>query len=654
VKALLVLAGLNMLVGCGGSAKGQAGSPPSAAVIVNLTPRQILPGSTIELTVTNLTIGAEHRLSLAGVTTSNTGSTNSVTAEVPLQEVEGRLVASAGTGLYQSLGQGQFVGTIKVISRNTWGETAGPEVSTGIALELQLTPTLLSVGSGIVFLNSQVVVTGDGMLLGGAEGMTKALLEGCFAAEGAGQDCAKGTGVSITASVPVQPLAEQGRTVGSFAFSPGLVGIVPGQFTGTLQLINVHPGSVLTNSAAISAQFDLQQSTLLGFDQASVSLGQYLDVRGKGLIGNAGEGTTYLRFTGFFDLDSGGQRDVSFDLVPEFIDGGHLRYKVNEASGIGAKVKLRSETGKLTGSWTPVLVWVDNEYVQTPVVTTIAIAPVKQVVWVRFSSDWNIGLRRFGLQAADVLVRRRIFDVLEQAYAGLNVEFRETEPTDFELYAIIDLVGFDPSGAYQWGYDNTPGKDVDNARLNDRIGGVNATTLADGTNGYGGVFIENFLRFSTHPPQDMPTSKLQDPLFDEIFDPFRLDQNGVELSSAEALAAPQLAQMSQCPASNRPTQAACAIVVLANLVGSTAAHELGHSLGLADPYGGDNVFHNGGSVPVDVPNALMDAGEYRPFAERAELMGQGPSVFCQAWFDYLKDILPKESPDPVSNRPACP
>jgi hypothetical protein len=52
---------------------------------------------------------------------------------------------------------------------------------------------------------------------------------------------------------------------------------------------------------------------------------------------------------------------------------------------------------------------------------------------------------------------------------------------------------------------------------------------------------------------------------------------------------------------------------LGNLIGGTLSHEIGHSLGLANPF--MEGFHNAG----DAPNRIMDSGGNRPFVERAEL-----------------------------------
>ncbi len=103
-----------------------------------------------------------------------------------------------------------------------------------------------------------------------------------------------------------------------------------------------------------------------------------------------------------------------------------------------------------------------------------------------------------------------------------------------------------------------------------------------------------------------------------------------------------------CPAGDRLVRLRCAIFVLGNLLGGTMAHELGHSLGLADP--GGEQFHNSGEEAY----RLMDAGGNRPFLERSELEpGAGPEVFCRQNYEYLQTILPTTEPDPEANRPTC-
>ena len=76
---------------------------------------------------------------------------------------------------------------------------------------------------------------------------------------------------------------------------------------------------------------------------------------------------------------------------------------------------------------------------------------------------------------------------------------------------------------------------------------------------------------------------------------------------------------------------------LGSLVGETAAHELGHSLGMAQPYGPPMAYHN----DFDGPGCLMDRGGDRPLGERLQLDGFTPTHFCHDHPSYLSDILPR-------------
>ncbi|MCC7534649.1 MAG: hypothetical protein IT379_00465, partial [Deltaproteobacteria bacterium] len=78
-----------------------------------------------------------------------------------------------------------------------------------------------------------------------------------------------------------------------------------------------------------------------------------------------------------------------------------------------------------------------------------------------------------------------------------------------------------------------------------------------------------------------------------------------------------------------------AVRVIAAIIGETAAHELGHSFGLAEPYGSPTVFHS--LFPDE--GCLMDEGAERPFAERAELPGAPETRFCADEPAYLASIL---------------
>jgi hypothetical protein len=116
-----------------------------------------------------------------------------------------------------------------------------------------------------------------------------------------------------------------------------------------------------------------------------------------------------------------------------------------------------------------------------------------------------------------------------------------------------------------------------------------------------------------------------DPRFDQVFDPLR---------EQEVVAG-------EWPDGSPPARLAAielGLHVLSSMIADTAAHEFGHSLGLAQPYGPRDRYHN--AAPA--PGCLMDSGRERPFEERARLDGNEGARFCGESLVYLLDILPAE------------
>jgi len=636
---------LPLLVGCAAPATEEPPQPPAAVVLTSVTPELVAPNTRLVLHGTNFAESTRHVLHLTG--TRPSGNVDLQADVSPASFDQGEVLVDST--LFAGMGEGTFQGEVWVVSSNAVGETAGQRLPTTLTFAEHLDPTLREVGDGLVHLNSRVTVLGSGFLLGDKEGTATVEIEGCFQVEGATGSCDV-SGKKVTTQVPATPQMETDRRQAYFEFHPSIAGLTPGVFDGTVAVVNKHPDGVETRSNSVKVHFELARSRIYRVDQKAVSLGQHLDIRGAGFVGGD-KASTLVHFSGTFAPHDGDKpRQITFDLVPGYHNGGWVRHVVEESLGIGSAVKLRRDYGMLDGTWTPTVYWGNASEQGLPIKLTLKVAPVKQVVWVRFTKGWHEGLGPFGFQAADQQIRQRILEVMRRDYEGINVDVRQEEPTDFELYVKVDLGGKDPNGLGLLGYDNTPGKDVDNKRLYDWLGGVNALTQQDGYPGYGGVFLESMLGFSEHPPAGIFKSPLSSKLFDDTFDPFRPDRGKV-LTSSEALFAGTPESTSGCPApGDRLAQARCAIRILGNIVGSTASHELGHSLGLADPYGPPTEYHN----PGDLPNRLMEGGQGRPLAERAELEGQGPAVFCDDEYLYLKKILPLDPPkDPMVSRPGC-
>ncbi len=510
-----------------------------------------------------------------------------------------------------------------------------------------LTPSVVSVDSDqLIFVNDKIVVAGDGFLLGPSEGETVAALSGCFIDPSVSGDCVDVSGTEIA----LVPDSRFDRTKATFAFHPKIAGIKPGTFQGEVTVQNRQP-SGNSSSAATIVNYDLTEATVFQVSPLEVSLGQFTDIVGGGFLGGEEGGLTLVELNGSF-TPTGASESAPVDivLIPEFIEGRKVRYVMNEDDALGQSIDLRRTTGTFTGTLTPVTSYESVTVRGDSAAFNLGIAPVKQVVYLNFRPAYVESLRHFGLRALDSRIRQRIADVVARDYATINLEVRLEKPDDFSLFSEVEISGPDPNGLGLLGYDNTPGKDTENKRLFDRIGGVNAQTQEDGFPGFGGVFIESLFAFSEHPGDYANSIAGADGTFDSIFDSFRPDRDGRTINGADLAggAVTNLTSGDEClAASAREDKIACAVWVLGSLIGTTLSHEIGHSLGLANPFG--EGFHNSS----DEDNRLMDSGGDRPFAERAELEGLGPARFCTGEYDYLRQILPTTEAMDTSDRPSC-
>ena len=651
--------------------------------LLSVGPKVLLPGTEIVLGGRGLPTPGDGGLSLllGGVVKSARGEMR--TFEVRLRAeyrsaTEARVPASAE--LFAALGvtEGTLDGSARIVVDSAIDLAAHQSESLRVALQVAqtLTPRLTTVelggaqkSTGKLHPNDWVVVRGDNLLLGGGEGDTKAVLTGCFLPEGAKEPCTKNGRIVTQVEVPVQPADRLDRTVGIFPFSPTIVGIVPGRFAGTVTLVNQQPGMQLKQrSEPVPMTVALVPPELSRITPDAVSLGQYVEMRGAGFVGGAADQATLVRLLGVYTLQ-GSPIQIPVDLeivvkwVPRYPDGPLGRYVLDETDALGRALEsrggLREAFGSFVGTAQSTLRYGKQSVSSKAIPMRLVLLPPKQVVLVKFLPSYQESLRLFGLRVVDNAVRARVLDVARRDYAGVNIEFREVEPQapppeDFAYFAQVEIGGADPNGLGYLGYDNTPGRDLQNKRLYDRIGGVNAVTQNDGSPGYGGVFSEQLLGFSAHPGvvEKIKTPEADSALFDQIFDPLRTDVGGTPAQLREAAMLPALTSGSLCPAgraaADRPRQVACAIFVLGNLIGTTMTHELGHSLGLANPNRPMGSYHNNGTIP----GRIMNPGGLRSFGERSELSPAGAAVFCDTDYEYLRKILPGP-PVTMLRRPPC-
>jgi hypothetical protein len=612
--------------------------------IDELHPAIVLPSSRIDLVGANFAdpARASTRLVLRGSFTPTGGDTKPVEVTLGGQMVDETHAFAVANGAWDAAfgtAEGHFDGQAVAQSISALDGTAHESPAFHAAFEVARTlqPRMTSVAGGSVHVNDGIVLTGDGFLLATGEGETRVVVDGCFLPAGTtpGSGCAGTVVKNVELVARPLPTAPWDRSYVAFVFSPAIAGIKPGSFSGTVTVRNVFADGSAKSAGSLPLSATILKPVVTAVTPTMASLGQYVDIMGGGFIGEAGDEVTLLHLTGTFRATgSTTAATVDLKLVPHFDSGNRLRYVLDEADALGRQIDLRHVSGTFTGQVTPIVIKGADEVDGAPSEATLGIAPLKQVVYVRFLPSYVDSLRLYGLAAADADVRKRVLAVAERDYAGINIEFRDKPPTDFAVYSQVDVEGPDPNALGLLGYDNTPGKDVGNNRLFDRIGGVNATTQSDGFPGYGGIFAENFMGFSAHPSSRVARLETDATHFDAIFDPVRPD-TGRPVSLAEVrLGVTALPDGGACLGPRaRDLEVACAVFVLGSLVGSTLTHEVGHSLGLADPTG--EAFHD----PGDGPNRLMDAGGARPFEERAELMGLGPAVFCDAEYLYLKTIL---------------
>ena len=553
-------------------------------------------------------------------------------------QVDGSKIDSLG-------GDVDFEGTITVeFVAVSDGETyKSGDLTQKLSFRKKLTPSPSGILQGVIFVNDQIAVDGDGFLLGGDEGTTVAKVSGCFKLVG-GSSCLQ----IPDQEIPMQPTEELSRSAAAFPFAPKIAGIKPGDFTGKVTIINRHAGGVEVAAAPVDVDYSIVTSQVFSADPPAASLGQYVFIHGGGFVGGEAGALTELELTGAFNRTGQPAVQVTMYLLPEFVEGKLVRYVLNTDDEIGHAMDLRTDTGRFSGQVTPIIHWGATTVRGVSTQITFDIAPVKQVVYLNFSPGYVEGLRDFGLRAVEKRVRERIIAELTRIYKGINIDFRTEPVTDFALFEEVALMGIDPNNMGLFGYDNSPGKDNGNERLYDKLGGVNAITQQDGYPGYGGVFLRSLMGFSKHPGTLAKSVPGADPMFDEIFDEFRADQGNKPVTSSDLSGdLPALTAGDSCPGSDRRSKIQCAVFVLGNLVGGTLAHEIGHSLGLANPYA--EGFHNSG----DAPQRLMDSGGDRPFMERAQLMGQAGAIFCDEEYEYLRQILPSSQPADTTSKPGC-
>lgn len=485
-------------------------------------------------------------------------------------------------------------------------------------------PLVLMEGlSGDVHWNDVVVLDGEGFV-SGAEGTLEAHVVGTFTP-------ASGAPIDIDVRLPLSLVDRTSRGRAVVVLSTELGRNTLGALVGTLALESTLAGGRMRSTETQPVNVRFLGPELYAFDPDLASVGETVRLRGAGFLGGDDhpDETTLVRIEGTFTPQGGTAAPFSRELVPELESGVALRLVIENRVEGGRLVStlFGAARGTLEGLATPITLSGTDELTGTAVPFRFTLGAPRQVVYLRFLPGYYDSLGHFGLAAARDRIEAGIVQRIEDIFVGVNVDVRTEEPTDFDPrnYAVVEIGGPDPNGTGLFGYDNSPGKDVGNLRLFDHIGGANAQTQMDGSPGYGGVFVESLLWWSSHPDlssERPPSSPPPEPLFDEMFDPVRRRP----ATLAEVMGVGDPARLSEVDR---------AIRALGSIIGETTAHELGHSFGLAQPYGERTVFHN----DSDGDGCLMDRGGDRPLEERAEEPGAVPTTLCYDEPAYMQEIL---------------
>ena len=517
-----------------------------------------------------------------------------------------------------------FLGKMKII-REVYGYAQKQSVELNVTLYVvrNVQPQFTGFEQGGVWVGDSVAVSGGGMLTS-EEGQTMLFLDGEFKV--ASPPMLKPvTGVAF-------PLSVVDRNQADFVLSPDKFGVYPGTFSGSARLENFVTGEAPEQSLDVPGiTLAVLPPVVESVSPNVVRRGQRVKITGRGFapLDPVGETATLLLLQGVFDTQSGKElnylgNDAMLLFPEEFDNNTYMEFVLRVVLDVdGNPSGLGLIPGMFSGSAAPQLFFGGETFIGDSLDFTIQVAPQLQMVYVKFLPSFDESFHAFGLYEVREAVKSKILERCNRDYSPYNVKFVNERPEDYAEYSVIELSGQDPNGANLLGLDNTTGKDVNNLRFNDIVGGKNAETEEQGYYAYGGVFLESFLLFS--PTISAGTTSLASPRFDDLLGDFIPQMSGNPVEPGDY------------PGGSRHAAIEEAIRLLGNLVGGTVAHEIGHSLGLAMVPGQPQEYHNMG----DSPGWLMDAGNFRPFAERAEIDGSGPETFSPFNHDYLQTVLPK-------------
>ncbi len=590
---------------------------PDLVILAVNAPDPLIEGSTLYVTLRGLLTGSGGRL--LRITTA-TGARATLSENLALRQ--GAILAFTLDGDSQyRLGIGTHPVDVALIQDHQ----VSPDFATVLSIANEITLRLDTSISGIYHRNESTLLSGAGFI-SAQEGALLADFVGTFT-PASGESSRV-----VNARLPIRQAERNQRDRGTLVLTTALGGFRPGTFEGTLRLDATLRAGTTLRSNTLPVTLNFLGPTIYDATPEQPYLGQIITIRGNGFLGDPDatddSEATMLRFHGEIEIPTGERLPFGPKEAVVQVHSGQevqlgLEVEVQDGELISSFFGVRN--GRFRGTVTPIVIKGHEDDFGEAIPMESHLRGVQQVVLVRFLPGYFDSLRHFGLSAAADALTAKTIERMQEIYLDYNVAFTIAPPDDFlpSAVAVVEIGGPDPNGLGLFGYDNTPGKDVGNLRLHDHIGGANATTQADGYPGFGGVFIDSLMHWSAHPIAPGVGGQEPEPLFDDIFDPVRAQPVSLE-------------EVNSLEVSTRLEAVRRAIRALAYIVGETAAHELGHSLGLAQPYGPANQYHS--AVPDE--GCIMDAGGFRPLGERAGEPGFAPTRFCADEPAYLQSILP--------------
>ncbi|MEM9861298.1 MAG: hypothetical protein AAF938_06765 [Myxococcota bacterium] len=497
-------------------------------------------------------------------------------------------------------------------------------------VELPPDPELREAPSGAVHYADPLIVQGDGFPTA-TEGGLSLCVEGSFDAGEGGSPIERGRPIEHCEPAALVDGTSRNRALLTVSPAFGSPAGVPGITTGRAYVQVERPGGAIVVTPRVPIELRFLPPELLATSEGA-PLEWFVRFEGAGFLAGPDDGSTastVVELVGEFTSDEGAARPIEETLFPEVLSGNAMRLAL---SAEAERSRLRSalfgaDRGVFVGTARVRVLSAADDVASDALPVRLEVQGVRQAVLLQFAPQFSTSLARFGLSAGESVIREAIAARLASIYDAYRVDvFLEAPVAVGENgLTVIEIGGPDPSGLGLFGIDNSAGKDAGNVRLFDVIGGANAELQADGFVGFGGVFVESYLWWSAAPglDEERPVGAPRpDPLFDTIFDPVRQQPATLAEVRGEGDAA-------------RTAAVALALESFASLAGETAAHELGHALGLTEPFGDPLIVHN----PGDGDGCMMDSGPNRPLGERAGLNGFSETRFCRDSELYLRAIL---------------